>query len=597
MKDRSKVGMGVALLSIAAATTVLQRNPAPGILPSLYYGVPSYVWFLLILPIVLSAIIGLTDTSSRWLAFSTAGLAMSVLYLLPRIRTGLPNGRGDVLTHIGWIRSLSGGTFEPDLLFYPYIHIHVSQLSFLLDVNTAVVVSIYLLIIVTVYVTSFYALVRSIIPRAETRTVVFLFLLLPLFGTYSNQVTPNGVGLFLLAPLTFIIFKTLDSETIRQKARWSVVFLVFMPIMVVSHPLIGYVFIPTFFISMALFKTKIGEIRYENSSPSFLLVSMINLGLLLGITYTAWYVLSTEIWSGFLGRLIQYSQGIERATTASADVSGRASALSTAELVELFLVRYGGEAVVGLLTTLGVGLYHTGKSKLEPGRGGHFIMILLTVWMCASGIWLFVGLVEPQVTVPPLRFLRLIYLPSAIFAGLAVQWVGDYVTAATTWTAIGRYTFLVAVVLFLVSMQTVSFYDGLHTTGVSGQQSHHEIEGTDWLLENKDEDIAALGYGGYRYVDSIIGPENRSERRDEFPRSFDRFGVLPPRLTTEEGRFILDVLDEPRYVRVTDADHVFGIQQRVLPSDEKKVAASTDKIYTNGEYTLYLHDEVNTSVS
>jgi len=67
MKDRSKVGMGVALLSIAAATTVLQRNPAPGILPSLYYGVPSYVWFLLILPIVLSAIIGLTDTSSRWL--------------------------------------------------------------------------------------------------------------------------------------------------------------------------------------------------------------------------------------------------------------------------------------------------------------------------------------------------------------------------------------------------------------------------------------------------------------------------------------------------------------------------------------------------
>jgi len=184
-----------------------------------------------------------------------------------------------------------------------------------------------------------------------------------------------------------------------------------MPIMVVSHPLIGYVFIPTFFISMALFKTKIGEIRYENSSPSFLLVSMINLGLLLGITYTAWYVLSTEIWSGFLGGLIQYSQGIERATTASADVSGRASALSTAELVELFLVRYGGEAVVGLLTTLGVGLYHTGKSKLEPGRGGHFIMILLTVWMCASGIWLFVGLVEPQVTVPPLRFLRLIYLP------------------------------------------------------------------------------------------------------------------------------------------------------------------------------------------
>jgi len=82
-----------------------------------------------------------------------------------------------------------------------------------------------------------------------------------------------------------------------------------MPIMVVSHPLIGYVFIPTFFISMALFKTKIGEIRYENSSPSFLLVSMINLGLLLGITYTAWYVLSTEIWSGFLGGLIQYSQG------------------------------------------------------------------------------------------------------------------------------------------------------------------------------------------------------------------------------------------------------------------------------------------------
>jgi len=156
-------------------------------------------------------------------------------------------------------------------------------------------------------------------------------------------------------------------------------------------------------------------------------------------------------------------------------------------------VRYGGEAVVGLLTTLGVGLYHTGKSKPEPGRGGHFIMILLTVWMCAKRNMALCRVSRTTSNSAAASVsLGLIYLPSAIFAGLAVQWVGDYVTAATTWTAIGRYTFLVAVVLFLVSMQTVSFYDGLHTTGVSGQQSHHEIEGTDWLLENKDEDIAAL---------------------------------------------------------------------------------------------------------
>jgi len=312
-------------------------------------------------------------------------------------------------------------------------------------------------------------------------------------------------------------------------------FLVFMPIMVVSHPLIGYVFIPTFFISMALFKTKIGEIRYENSSPSFLLVSMINLGLLLGITYTAWYVLSTEIWSGFLGGLIQYSQGIERATTASADVSRRAPSARPS-----WWNYFSCGTVVRPSSDY---FHHFGRRvvptpanrNLQPGRGGHFHhdsshcldvrkrnMALCWVSRTTSNS---AAASVSQAHLSPVRDLR----RTRRSMGRRLRYRSHDVDSDRS------VHLLVAVVLFLVSMQTVSFYDGLHTTGVSGQQSHHEIEGTDWLLENKDEDIAALRYGGYRYVDSIIGPENRSERRDEFPRSFDRFGVLPPRLTTEEG--------------------------------------------------------------
>ncbi|WP_141465006.1 glycosyltransferase family 39 protein [Salinadaptatus halalkaliphilus] len=561
---------------------MLYRSPAPGFLPSIYHGVPVLVWGCLAVAFGGLFVCSIYPTPFRYLAFGGGFMAVFVLFVLPYIRTGLPYGRGDVLAQLGTIRVLEAtGSLDPGMLTYPFTHLGVVSIAAVTELPNSLVVTLYLPAIVSIYVAFIYLTSRLLSDHAAYGSIAVFLALLPMFNEYSSQLMPNGIAMYLFIPLVYVLARWVATTD----ARWGIAVVTITVAMVIAHPLVGFLLIHVLLATTVLLY--LAGLRSAAFVPLFsrqyLVEKYVFITLFFAFIYVEWYLSVTIIWQDFFESIVQFVRGIDQPVTRTAELGTRTEVLTPLELLELLLLKFGGQLFVAILTAFGVALFvfRAFTSDRIAKRAVYLAPALL--WLVFSAVYLFIGIVAPEATFPPLRFVAMVFAPAPLFAGYFLY---------------DRYrkhdkrvilTLLVLLIVFLFTLQAASFYDGSHTTGASGQQTDHELEGVEWALEYKDEDIAMLGFEPYRYEQSILGPETvREDRRSEFPRDFERHGTLPGGLTTDEDVFITEELGEDRYVQISRADYIQGIQTRLTAEDEAQLAQETDRIYSNGQYRVYL---------
>ena len=163
----------IAFIFIILASIIIAKTPpASDYEISIYDAYPGYFWVFIITSIFMGQIILLKSAFSSdkndkiWVSGFLAILTTNVILLfMPFIRGYATYGRGDVLSHIGYIkdilRTASFGTNN----FYPLDHIVTASLSYITSINVEPAVNIIPPIFSLFYIISIYFLARQIFER------------------------------------------------------------------------------------------------------------------------------------------------------------------------------------------------------------------------------------------------------------------------------------------------------------------------------------------------------------------------------------------------------------------------------------------------
>jgi hypothetical protein len=387
--------------------------------------------------------------------------------------------------------------------------------------------------------------------------------------------------MYIVPIFVYSVFKWAQN----RQSRWGIPTFVFIGATVVAHPLVGFLVIQVLVLTIITYNS-----MHWSRTKSFdgILTTQKSLFVstaLLSILYTYWYIFQTSVWNGFVLGLFQYIRDLEQPVSRTARVGDRLDILSESELIELLIIRFSSPMIMALLTVGGIIILfaylwnNEGKYEL----GSTLLFILFLTWFGVNFIYLLSGLTVPEITFPPLRFVSTIYVFAPIFAGIGIH---RYSSLSNTMGS--QVVVLIMVFALLGGFSFISLYDGSHTTNFSGQQTEQELDGVSWLIDKKSSDISTIGFGSHRYEESLLGPHIvRVDRRAEFPRPFDTFGNLPPRLITDNGSFITDALKKDRYIKISSADYIQGFQSRLIEEDENRLSYESRKIYSNGGYQIY----------
>ena len=157
---------------ISALTIISKTSPASGYEISIYDAYPWYFWVFIITSIFMGQIILVrsalsSDKSDRLCFFGFLAIITTniILLFMPFIRGYATYGRGDVLSHIGYIKDiLRTASFGTDN-FYPLDHILTASLSYITSINVEHAVNIIPPIFSLFYIISIYFLARQIFER------------------------------------------------------------------------------------------------------------------------------------------------------------------------------------------------------------------------------------------------------------------------------------------------------------------------------------------------------------------------------------------------------------------------------------------------
>lgn len=114
----------VGFFGLSIGTLLAYQNPATGYELSLYHATPNAYWLGVGAAFGCSFVVALRPPSPslRFTALGLAGTATVTIVALPLVRGYAFIGRGDALSHLGWVRDVSTGELGVLDLLYPGLH-------------------------------------------------------------------------------------------------------------------------------------------------------------------------------------------------------------------------------------------------------------------------------------------------------------------------------------------------------------------------------------------------------------------------------------------------------------------------------------------
>ncbi len=239
----------IATLSlIGAAFIILVSPPVIGYEISIYSAYPNLFWALLIIALSSGFIIlidnSLNKINALWkIGFLIIFISNLVLLFLPILRGYLTYGRGDVLTHIGFIKNIliSGHFTLNDEIeaIYPSLHIIYSDLSLITTLSPEFLAMLFPGLFTLFYIVSIFIMARTIVCK-KAALLIFSFGSLLLFKHENLMLAPSVLCFYMLPIILFLFFKLQKARNIRSHIVSIIVILATIPFL---HPGEGSLFL------------------------------------------------------------------------------------------------------------------------------------------------------------------------------------------------------------------------------------------------------------------------------------------------------------------------------------------------------------------
>jgi len=575
LKLTALVGLCFLLVVVAVLNIV---PPATGYEISLYGAYPRYFWIALIgaifsgqLVILGSAIYG--EQRDRSWVFGVALILVSdaILLLMPYIRGYPIYGRGDVLTHLGYVKDLSEVGIDGNI--YPLMHLHVQALSHASGLPPSTVINLLPVVVSFVCFGGMFYLVVGLFDRTQA-LFCLPFVTVPFVGGSHSLVVPFTLSVLFVPFVLYVLFK--EQQTTAISIRVALV--VTIAAAALYHPLTAFMMLPVYGMYVGLKRAEPFRSRWQGPTKVASLATVI---------FAAWYLRLYGIINRFE---TVYERVLGRAESAS-ELDTYVGTVNTysprlVDLVEFILLRYGvGMLLFGLATVfIAFALY-----RWLSSREGQNLFPLF--FSCA--FLLFAGL-------------SVAFLLNNFIAGwgrpLAIGKIFAAVLSASFFYYLwsddvppGRSIITLSLAVCLLSLAVLSLlsvYPTLEATQNNHQVTEMEIDGTEWMLENRNSEIPLDGHrlAQYRFEHLHNGTLNETIRRYETRRPPDHFGYDRSEVLGafyEQDRYLMvNRLGEETYPKQFPG---YEEHWRFTPDDFAQLDddRSVSLIYDNGEVKTY----------
>lgn len=584
------LGLLGALSLFALAVTVVRTPGAAGYEPSIYAGYPTYFWVLVVGTILVGQLLIIRGAlrvnpaeSNWWLGFLLAGVTIAVIVFVPFFRRYPVYGRGDVLTHIGYVHDIQATGGDPFQNIYQNIHQTVLALSYATGLRPMRVINAVSGVIAVFSIGASYALLITVFDRRRALlTLPFLLTLIAGSGYMNPSPYPQSVLLFPFVLYLFVKTQRADSFGLRLALTVAVIGVL------LYHPLTAVFLILIFLVHYAV----VSGADSEGTRRPFELsrVTSANVMQLSLAVFLAWY-------SNFVGIILRFETVYNRvlrpgqSETELDNYSSTVSEFSPSliDLAGVGLVRFGLTAVLlGIGTVTAIWLLR----RYQQGQrvtSSYLVTFSLgfIVFVCFGVLFMIVNLIGSFGR--PLMFAEYF---AALGAGALLYRVYDYFN----WKP--RVT--VAVVILLAAMVVVGLVT-VYAAPFGGKSNHQvtaqDLDGAQWYFEQEleTEPLQEQGIRMYRLEHVFNGSESWNVQKE---------GTLPPdRFNYTEYSTLGASYEEDQYYVLTERGRVFyptvypsyEDQWRFKPVDYARLAVdpTISKLYDNGEFEVSRIDAQN----
>lgn len=558
---------------------------------SIYGTYPAVVWILgagtlfLGQAIVLrAAFAGDRGPSRWWLGLLLVLVVEAVLLLMPYFRGYPVYGRGDVLTHVGFVRSIHASGMVGPQNIYPNIHLAVLALSYATGVDPMHVINTFSVVSSLFFVTAAALLVTVLYDRRRALfTLPFVTLLI--VGSGHLNTSPFVQSTQLVPFVIYLFVRERETRALSVRTLLAVVLLA----VTFYHPLTTLFLLFLFgtyrLVGWLVDRGRLGSTDAHRSSGTGSTAAFD----LMFVLFVSWYSNFNSVLTRFRGvvtrillpvegesTLESYSSLIQRTTPAANDV------------VLLGFVKYGIE---GLLMACG-GLYVLGITVL--GRRSEFgasvtQLSFAGVFGVFSVLWAVFFVVDLPLGPGRIQLYATLFgglLAGSVFAGLS----------RPRWRPTVRAV-LVAAVAVLVVLSVVGLYHSPFDSRLNPQATGAELHGSDWFLAHWEADthLYQRGVEVDRFRDALHGTRGWDEEmlipEQSSTAPPDHYGYRERR--TFGGGFASD-----RYLVVSRAGreyypHVYPDYQedwRFTAGDTTRLEwdPTVTQVYDNGGFDAYL---------
>ena len=601
-----KITAIIAFIFVILALTIIARTPpASGYELSIYDAYPWYFWvlivsvFLLVISITLYRIFFTTTSiDSNWLyVWLPVLLAYFILFLLPFFRGYPAYGRGDTLTHIGYIKDIlaTGGVLGNG---YPISHILVAILGYItaIDINIFVIT---LPALFTILYIIWVSKLSSII--FKEKAMVLLVTIFSLFLMYERvqQFCPFNASLFFLPFFLYVFYKR------KGSLSYTIIFVILLLLL----PFLHIFFSITLIIALlALWFSdraweKLSGLKIKSRFFDFLSDSNITKRdyeaaiVLLSVAAGWWAIHSYLSAIGHILSWVLYSAGETPVIYKNLNALAAAD-LTTYQTIRVFWTRMGNVLffyflpVILLIVFFFLSRYRNLRSKIDKNVF-QFVVIYLSFFLL-SILFLFA---KDYFNYG--RIYRFVIISSIIISTMLI------------WRLINNLSYkskkavFVAMLLILCFLMVSNIFT-VHRSPINSyansQVSSMELNGARWCFDNFEEGrtvkIRRNTLAIFRFHDAICGRSSSSPfhyNREPIP---DEFGY-------EGNETIADSFDISTneklnvYMFFTLMDKIYhkiffkDLWSRAKSYSDENVEKLNDdytanKLYSNGECTIWL---------
>lgn len=578
----------LGMLSLGAVVLLLFLTPpAKGYEISLYRAYPWYFWGLIALcmligqfTILRSALVEDGDDDSWAYGFVLLLVTNAVLLLMPYIRGYPVYGRADVLTHVGYVQNIAVDGVIGSMNVYPNFHILIQMLSFATGVEPRGLINLVPVVISFVYFGSMYLVAQHLFDDRTKVLFAVAFLSVPV-STHLNA-TPFSMSI-LLAPFCIYLFiKEQQTNTLATRTALVVALIA----QVIYHPLTALFLIITFGVYHVVRQSH----RFGRSH-----LGPTNVMSLVLVVFTAWYYNFAGMIRRFesvFGVLLATESGTSVYASYSETVARTSPAL--ADLVRIAVFRYG---LAALLVGLGalfllVAYWLWRRDRYEMDLFTALFSVVFVVFSAGSVAFFvndfIVGFGRP------LAYSRLF---NVVLAGALFYLLWQHLPIG--WPQVGVRASL-GVVLFLIVVLTIyGMYPSPMSTGINHQVTEMELEGSEWVFENRNQDllIDEFGISQYRPYDALYGTYG-------IPNTIRNENTLPPEhFNYTVNEHYGESYDRDTYLLLTKLGRVTYQEKfpdyrqywRYTPEDYDRIERdkTVTHVYDNGEFDAYLVNGIN----